>query len=54
MESAPAQLAYRVPELIPVVSEAMWDTKPEVKKRAYGTMEKVCNLIVNKDISTLR
>jgi len=49
-ESAPAQTAYRVPELIPIVSEAMWDTKPEVKKKAYGTMEKVCQLIVNKDI----
>lgn len=50
VESAPLQLAYRVPDLIPVVSESMWDTKPEVKKKAYGTMEKVCNLIVNKDI----
>jgi elongation factor 3 len=49
-ESAPAQTALRVPELIPIVSEAMWDTKPEVKKKAYGTMEKVCALIVNKDI----
>ncbi|USW50143.1 Putative AAA+ ATPase domain, armadillo-like helical, elongation Factor 3, ABC transporter [Septoria linicola] len=49
-ESAPAQAAYRVPDLIPIVSEAMWDTKPEVKKKAYGTMEKVCALIVNKDI----
>jgi elongation factor 3 len=50
VESAPAQLAFRVPDLIPVVSESMWDTKPEVKKAAYGTMEKVCALIVNKDI----
>lgn len=50
VETAPAQLAFRVPELIPVVSESMWDTKPEVKKYAYGTMEKVCGLIVNKDI----
>ncbi|KAI9807429.1 MAG: translational elongation factor EF-1 alpha [Piccolia ochrophora] len=50
VESAPAQLALRVPDLIPVVSESMWDTKPEVKKAAYGTMEKVCGLIVNKDI----
>jgi elongation factor 3 len=48
--SAPAQLALRVPDLIPVVSESMWDTKPEVKKMAYGTMEKICGLIVNKDI----
>jgi elongation factor 3 len=50
VETAPAQLAFRVPDLIPVVSESMWDTKPEVKKAAYGTMEKVCGLIVNKDI----
>ncbi|CZT48827.1 probable translation elongation factor eEF-3 [Rhynchosporium secalis] len=48
--SAPTQLALRVPDLIPVVSESMWDTKPEVKKMAYGTMEKICGLIVNKDI----
>ncbi|KAF2401720.1 ARM repeat-containing protein [Trichodelitschia bisporula] len=49
-ETAPAQLAYRVPDLIPVVSEAMWDTKPEVKKAAFGTMEKICALISNRDI----
>lgn len=50
VEIAPAQLAFRVPDLIPVISESMWDTKPEVKKAAYSTMEKVCGLIVNKDI----
>jgi elongation factor 3 len=50
VESSPTQLGLRVPELIPVVSEAMWDTKPEIKKTAYSTMEKVCGLIVNKDI----
>jgi elongation factor 3 len=48
--SAPLQLALRVPDLIPVISEAMWDTKPEVKKAAYGTMEKITALISNKDI----
>ncbi|RKF64481.1 Elongation factor 3 [Erysiphe neolycopersici] len=50
VESAPVQLALRVPDLIPIVSESMWDTKPEVKKMAYSTMEKICALIVNKDI----
>ncbi|OJJ80746.1 putative translation elongation factor eEF-3 [Aspergillus glaucus CBS 516.65] len=50
VETAPAQLSFRVPELIPVVSEAMWDTKADVKKAAYSTMEKVCGLIINKDI----
>ncbi|KAI6782759.1 mRNA-nucleus export ATPase (Elf1) [Emericellopsis cladophorae] len=48
--SAPAQIAYRVPELIPVISEAMWDTKKDVKDRAYKAMEKLCQLIVNRDI----
>ncbi|KAI7392922.1 Elongation factor, partial [Hortaea werneckii] len=49
-ETSPAQTAIRVPDLIPIVSEAMWDTKAEVKKKAYGTMEKICQLISNKDI----
>lgn len=49
-ESAPVQTGLRVPDLLPIVSEAMWDTKPEVKKKAYGTMEKICQLISNKDI----
>jgi elongation factor 3 len=50
VRTAPAQLAFRVPDLIPVVSESMWDTKKEVKERAYKTMEKMCELIVNRDI----
>ncbi|RYP47224.1 hypothetical protein DL768_006700 [Monosporascus sp. mg162] len=50
VKNAPAQLAFRVPDLIPVISESMWDTKKEVKERAYKTMEKICELIVNKDI----
>ncbi|KAF7544890.1 hypothetical protein G7Z17_g9610 [Cylindrodendrum hubeiense] len=50
VKSSPAQLAYRVPELIPVISESMWDTKKEVKERAYKTMEQLCQLIVNRDI----
>jgi elongation factor 3 len=48
--SAPAQMAFRVPDLIPVISGAMWDTKAEVKKAAYATMETLCSLISNKDI----
>ena len=50
VKNAPAQLAFRVPDLIPVVSESMWDTKKEVKEHAYKTMEKLCELIVNRDI----
>ncbi|KAK1522343.1 ABC transporter [Colletotrichum costaricense] len=50
IRTAPAQVGYRVPDLIPVVSESMWDTKKEVKERAYKTMEAICQLIVNRDI----
>jgi len=50
IQTAPAQLAFRVPDLIPVISDSMWDTKKEVKERAYKTMEKLCSLIVNRDI----
>jgi len=50
VKSAPTQLSYRVPDLIPVISAAMWDTKKEIKAKAYATMERLCALIVNKDI----
>lgn len=50
IKTAPVQLGSRVPELIPVISEAMWDTKKEVKEHAYKLMEKLCQLIVNRDI----
>jgi elongation factor 3 len=50
VKKAPSQAKTLVPQLIPPVSEAMWDTKKEVSKRAYKTMEMVCDLIKNKDI----
>ncbi len=50
IRTAQTQMALRVPELIPAVSEAMWVTKKEVSTRAYKTMETVCGLIVNRDI----
>ncbi|KAL6891626.1 ARM repeat-containing protein [Trichoderma longibrachiatum] len=50
VKKAPAQLSYRVPDLIPVVSEAMWSTAGEVSAHAYKVMEDICQLIVNKDI----
>lgn len=51
VETAPGQTALRLPELIPTVSEAMWDTKPEIKKAARAGMEKLCSLISNNDIN---
>lgn len=48
--TAPFQVAACFPQLIPVVSEAMWDTKADVKKAARETMSNICTLITNKDI----
>ncbi|QLL32097.1 hypothetical protein HG536_0C02660 [Torulaspora globosa] len=50
VDSAKTQVALRMPELIPVLSEAMWDTKKEVKKAATDTMTKATETVENKDI----
>ncbi|ORZ18616.1 P-loop containing nucleoside triphosphate hydrolase protein, partial [Absidia repens] len=39
-----------IPDVIPVVSDCMWDTKADVKKAATATMGNICTLIENKDI----
>jgi elongation factor 3 len=39
-----------IPDVVPVVSDCMWDTKAEVKKKATETMSVICGLIENKDI----
>jgi elongation factor 3 len=48
--SAPAQIGQAMPDLIPVLAAAVWDTKAEVKKSAKVTLEKACALVDNKDI----
>ncbi|KAI0700543.1 P-loop containing nucleoside triphosphate hydrolase protein [Cerioporus squamosus] len=48
--SAPAQIAKLSPEIVPVLAEAIWDTKADVKKAARDSLEKVTALISNKDI----
>lgn len=48
--TAPAQIARLTPEIVPVLSEAIWDTKADVKKAARATLEKATALISNKDI----
>ncbi|KAF6060572.1 ABC transporter family protein [Candida albicans] len=50
VDTAKAQIALRMPELIPVLSESMWDTKKEVKEAATATMTKSTETIDNKDI----
>ena len=50
VDTSKAQLALRMTELIPILSEAMWDTKVEVKNAATETMSKATSTIQNKDI----
>ena len=51
VEVAPTQMAANMPDLVPIASSAMWDTKPEVKKQAKETMGKICTLVSNADIN---
>ncbi|GJE99840.1 ABC transporter [Phanerochaete sordida] len=48
--SAPVQIARATPEIVPILSEAIWDTKADVKKAARATLEKATALVSNKDI----
>lgn len=48
--SAPIQTARLMPEIIPVLSEAIWDTKADVKKAARDSLTKATALVSNKDI----
>ncbi|KAG6855996.1 hypothetical protein H0H87_008574 [Tephrocybe sp. NHM501043] len=48
--SAPAPIARLMPEIVPVLAEAIWDTKADVKKAARDSLTKATALVSNKDI----
>ncbi|ORX58947.1 hypothetical protein DM01DRAFT_1381574 [Hesseltinella vesiculosa] len=50
VELHPLQLSTCIPDIIPVVSDCMWDTKAEVKIAATACMTKVTSLLDNKDV----
>jgi elongation factor 3 len=50
VKSAPVQTARLMPDIVPVLSEAIWDTKADVKKAARDTLKKATALVSNKDI----
>jgi elongation factor 3 len=39
-----------MPDIVPILSEAIWDTKADVKKQARESLTKATALISNKDI----
>ena len=50
VKSAPAQTAALTPDIIPVLSDAIWDTKADVKKVARDTLQKTTALVSNKSV----
>ncbi|EIW85548.1 polyketide synthetase [Coniophora puteana RWD-64-598 SS2] len=48
--SAPVQTARLMPDIVPVLSDSIWDTKADVKKASRETLTKATALVSNKDI----
>jgi len=48
--SAADQMAKAMPDIVPVLAAAIWDTKADVKKAARASLVKACALVSNKDI----
>jgi hypothetical protein len=49
-ERAPRQMSRMLPEVIPIVTGQMWDTKPQVTKAATSALLAVCETNDNPDI----
>ncbi|KAF8894808.1 P-loop containing nucleoside triphosphate hydrolase protein [Infundibulicybe gibba] len=50
VQSSPVQTSRLMPEIIPVLSDVIWDTKADVKKAARESLTKATALVSNKDI----
>ena len=50
VQTAPVQTAKLMPDIVPVLAEAIWDTKADVKKAARESLTKATALVSNKDI----
>ncbi|KAF9484976.1 hypothetical protein BDN70DRAFT_871979 [Pholiota conissans] len=48
--SAPVQMARLMPDIVPILADAIWDTKADVKKAARESLTKATALVSNKDI----
>ena len=50
VERAPLQVCACLTDVVPKVSECMWDTRPQVIKTATATMTAVCSVVGNRDL----
>jgi len=51
--TAPSQIGQLLPDIVPKVTENMWDTKPEVKAAAKSSLSECCTVIHNPDVQPL-
>ncbi|KAF9355843.1 translational elongation factor EF-1 alpha, partial [Mortierella sp. NVP85] len=49
-QSAPKQISAALSDIIPIISEAMWDSKPEVRDQATKTTTDCFNVVGNPDL----
>ncbi|KAH6578782.1 hypothetical protein BASA61_000011 [Batrachochytrium salamandrivorans] len=49
-KTSSSQVSRCLPEMIPVVSDTMWETKPEVKVAAHECMTQICGVLENIDV----
>ena len=50
VDRAPDQVQACLSDIVPKVSECMWDTRPTVITTATATMTKVCSVVGNRDL----
>jgi len=51
--TAPSQIGQLLPDIVPKVTENMWDTKPEVKQAAKASLGECCTVIHNPDVQPI-
>ncbi len=42
-----------IPEMVPYLSESIWDSKPQVRDAAISALTKVCSVIDNLDVKEM-
>ncbi|KAG0240727.1 translational elongation factor EF-1 alpha, partial [Mortierella sp. GBA43] len=49
-QTAPKQISAALSDIVPIISEAMWDSKPEVRDQATKTTTDCFNVVGNPDL----
>jgi len=49
--SAPIQIAHAMPDIVPILTDLMWDTKQQVADSALACLTACCDIVQNKDLT---